>query len=74
MGKLLLVHKYRTFAPRSYHGFHIRVAMAPLAIAVRHTLRVENPPHLVRFMAIDAGRDEVRLLLPQFPADDLPVY
>ncbi len=47
--------------------------MAALTVPVRHALRVEHPPHLVRLVAIDAGRDKVGLLLPQLAANYLLV-
>ena len=48
--------------------------MAAQAIAVGHSLAVENLADLVRLMAIDARRDHVRLFLPQLAADHLAVY
>ena len=50
------------------------IAVAAQAIAVGHPLRVEDLADFVRLMAVDARRDQVRLLLPQLAADHLAVH
>ena len=50
------------------------IGMAAQAIAIRHPLGVVDLADFVRLMAVDARRDEVRLLLPQLAADHLAVY
>ncbi len=72
MCQLFLVYKERRRAPGLGRS-QFAIVMAPLTIPVRHALRVENPPHLVRGMAIYTGRDHVRLLFPQFPLYDFAV-
>lgn len=52
----------------------VGIGMATHAIAVGHPFRVVDLADFVRLMAIDAGRDQVRLLLPQLAADHLAVY
>lgn len=47
--------------------------MAPHAIGVRHTLRVENLANLVGLMAIDASRKDVCFLFPKLAANGLAV-
>ena len=47
--------------------------MAPLTIPIRHSLRVVNPSHFMRGMAIHAGRDQVGLLFPEFSLDHFAV-
>ena len=54
--------------------FSVGVGVALQAVAVGHALRVEDPPHLVRLVAVHAGRNQVRLLLPQLAADHLAVH
>ena len=48
--------------------------MAAQAVGVGHALVVEDPPHLVGLVAVDAGRQHVGLLLPQLALDDLAVH
>src|ERR1035438_9577399 len=47
------------------------IGVAAQAIAVGHPLRVVNLADFVRLMAVDAGRNQVRLLLPQLAANHL---
>ena len=51
-----------------------RIGVAAQAIAVGHPLGVENLADFVRLVAVDARRDQVRLLLPQLAADHLAVH
>jgi hypothetical protein len=48
--------------------------VATQAIAVGHAFRVEDLANLVQFVAVDAGRDQVRLLFPKLAADHLAVH
>ena len=48
--------------------------VAAHAVAVGHSLRVERLADLVGRVAVDAGRDHVRLLLPQLAPDHLAVH
>jgi len=70
-GKFLLVHKHG--APAA-GGFQLRVAMAALAVAVGHPLRIKDLPDLVRLVAVHAGGDQARSLLPQLAADEFAVH
>ncbi len=70
-GKFLLVHKHG--APAA-GGFQLRVAMAALAVAVGHPLHIKDLPDLVRLVAVHAGGDQARSLLPQLAADDFAVH
>ena len=48
--------------------------MAAQAVAIGHPLVVEDPPGLVRLMAVDAGGKHVRLAFPQLALDHLAVH
>ena len=61
------------------HGAAIRrlqslIVVATHAIGIGHALAVEDFPHLVRLVAVHAGGQDVRFLLPQFAADGLAVH
>ncbi len=52
----------------------VGVAMAALAVAVRHSFCVGELPYFVRLVAVHAGRNQVRLLFPEFAPDDFTVH
>ena len=52
----------------------IGLAVAGQAILVRHAGAVEDPPHFVGLVAVDADRDLVRCALPQVTFDHLAVH
>jgi len=70
-GKFLLVHEHG--APAA-GGFQLWVAMAALAVLIRHPLGIVDTPNLVGLVAVHAGRDEARMFLPQLAANDFAVY
>src|SRR5208337_441092 len=72
-GEFLLVDEQGAHAATT-GGFQLRVAMAALAVAVRHSLRIKDPPDLVRLVAVYTGGDQVRPLLPQLAADDFAMH
>ena len=72
-GEFLIVDEHGAPAATA-GGFQLRVGMAALAVLVRHTLRIKDSPDLVRLVAVHAGRDEVRLFLPQLAANDFAVH
>ena len=55
-------------------GLQILVGVAAHAIGVGHALRVKNVADLVGLVAIQAGREDVGLFLPEFAADGLAVH
>ena len=59
--------------PDAARRHDIRPLVATQAIAVRHALRVEDAADFMRLMTVDAGRDHVRLLLPQLAANHFAV-
>ena len=67
---LLLVHEHR---PPVASPSRRLLLVALQAVRVRHALRVEDLAHLVRLVAVDARGQDVGLLLPELPLDDLPV-
>ncbi len=67
---LRLVHEQRPAVLRH----EALLLVAPQAVRVRHALAVEDLPHLVRLVAVDARGQHVRLLLPQLAPDDLAVH
>ena len=58
---------------RASRHLQIGLAVAAEAVLIRHALRVVDLPHPVGRVAVHAGRDRVRRLLPELPADDLAV-
>lgn len=57
--------------PAVAHDFDLGVAVAAQAILVGHAFGVVDLTDLVRRVAIDAGRDDLRLLLPELAANHL---
>lgn len=51
----------------------VGIAVAALAITIRHALRIEDSADFMGLVAIDAGGDDVGLFLPEFAADHLLV-
>lgn len=47
--------------------------MAAHAISVRHPLIIEDLSNLMRLMAVNARRKDMRLFFPQFTLDDFSV-
>src|SRR5208337_2615373 len=72
-GEFLLVDEQGAHAATT-GGFQLRVAMAALAVAVCHPLRIKDSPDLVRLVAVHAGGDQARSPLPQFAADDFAMH
>ena len=58
-----LVHEQRN-GPAAPGDLQAAVAVAALAIPVRHPLRIEHLTHLVRLVAVHASGNQVRLLFP----------
>ena len=58
-----LVHEQRD-GPAAAGDLQVAVAVAALAILVRHALRIEHRADLMRLVAVHAGGNQVRLLFP----------
>ena len=68
-----LVHEQRARPPAA-RGNDVLPPVTALAIPVRHTLRIEHAPDLVRLVAVHAGGNHVRFLFPQLATDDFAVH
>jgi len=68
-----LVDEHRSVR-RALFGDKLRISVAFQAVLRGHPGIVEHAPDLVRLVAVHAGRDLVRLFLPQAPLDDPSVH
>ena len=71
VSQFLVLHCQRTAILRR---FQVRPFVTAETISVRHALRIENLANLVRLVTINAGRQHVCFLLPEFSTYDFPMH